>query len=142
CVSTSRTARSFTSGENLTARPMAPSSQAKEPPANPGRFTPEIGDVLYTKGGTTGVARAVDLSFRFQVWVHIAVLKVKRNRVVPEYLAILLNSPRAYEQAQLFTRGATNQDLGLSRMKGIWFALPPLPEQKAVLSALERETQS
>ena len=36
------------------------------------RVKPEIGDVLYTKGGTTGVARAVDLNYRFQVWVHVA----------------------------------------------------------------------
>ena len=104
------------------------------------RVVPEVGDVLYTKGGTTGVARAVDLSFRFQVWVHVAVLKVKRHKAVPEYLALVLNSPRCYEQAQLFTRGATNQDLGLGRMKGIVFALPPLSEQKALLRALDAQT--
>ena len=30
------------------------------------RAKPEVGDVLYTKGGTTGVARAVDLLIRFR----------------------------------------------------------------------------
>jgi type I restriction enzyme S subunit len=104
------------------------------------RITPEIGDVLYTKGGTTGIARAVDLRFPFQVWVHVAVLKLK-PKVIPRYLALVLNSPRSYEQAQLFTRGATNQDLGLGRMKGIWFALPPLTEQEKLLVYLENETQ-
>ena len=39
CVSTSRTARSRTSGENLFGRLMAPLSQAMEPPTKPGRFT-------------------------------------------------------------------------------------------------------
>lgn len=106
------------------------------------RITPEVGDVLYTKGGTTGVARVVDLPYRFQVWVHVAVLKPKRHKVVPNYLALLLNSPRCYEQAQLFTRGATNQDLGLGRMKGIVFALPPLSEQETLLAAVEKETQN
>jgi type I restriction enzyme S subunit len=105
------------------------------------RIVPELGDVLYTKGGTTGVARAVDLAFRFQVWVHVAVLKVKKNRVIPSYLALVLNSPRCYEQAQLFTRGATNQDLGLGRMKGIVFALPPLSEQERTLRAVEDQTE-
>ncbi len=104
------------------------------------RVVPELGDVLYTKGGTTGVARAVDLRFRFQVWVHVAVLKVKRQKLLPEYLALVLNSPRCYEQAQLFTRGATNQDLGLGRMKGIVFALPPLLEQEELLRAIEERT--
>ncbi len=103
------------------------------------RVVPEIGDVLYTKGGTTGVARAVDLDFPFQVWVHVAVLKLVKSKVLPEFLASALNSPRCYEQAQLFTRGATNQDLGLGRMKGIVLALPPLDEQAALIAYLDTE---
>jgi type I restriction enzyme, S subunit len=105
------------------------------------RIRPEAGDVLYTKGGTTGIARAVDLDFRFQVWVHVAVLKVKLDKIISGYLALVLNSPRCYEQAQLFTRGATNQDLGLGRMKAIVFALPPLREQGEILKAVEGTTQ-
>jgi type I restriction enzyme S subunit len=106
------------------------------------RVLPEPGDVLYTKGGTTGVARVVDLPFRFQVWVHVAVLKIIKRRVEPAYLALVLNSPRCYEQAQLFTRGATNQDLGLGRMKGIWLALPPMAEQSILLGKLPNSTKN
>ena len=105
------------------------------------RVMPEPGDVLYTKGGTTGVARAVDLTFRFQVWVHVAVLKIVKSKVIPEFLAASLNAPRSYEQSQLFTRGATNQDLGLGRMKDIVLALPPLPDQAAILSHLTEVTR-
>lgn len=94
------------------------------------RVRPEKGDVLYTKGGTTGVAKAVDLDERFQVWVHIAVLKLIRDLVSPEFLEIVLNSPACYEQSQLETRGATNQDLGLGRMKRISIPLAP-PEAQA-----------
>ena len=97
------------------------------------RVKPEAGDVLYTKGGTTGVARAVDLDFPFQVWVHVAVLKVKKDRVLSHFLAAVLNTPRCYEQSQLFTRGATNQDLGLGRMKDIVLPLPPLSEQSEII---------
>ena len=67
--------------------------------------------------------------------------KVKRDKVFPSYLALVLNSPRCYEQAQLFTRGATNQDLGLGRMKGIVFALPPLSRQELILRAVDSETR-
>jgi type I restriction enzyme S subunit len=105
------------------------------------RVVPRPGDVLYTKGGTTGVARVVDLTFRFQVWVHVAVLKVVEAKVVPAFLAVSLNSPRCYEQSQLFTRGATNQDLGLNRMKGIVFALPPIAEQAAILAYVNSVTR-
>lgn len=114
------------------------------------RVVPERGDVLYTKGGTTGIARVVDLDFRFQVWVHVAVLKLQRKRILPEYLALVLNSPKCYEQSQLFTRGATNQDLGLNRMKNIVLPLPPsLEEQVQVvhttsekLAAVTKQTEN
>jgi type I restriction enzyme S subunit len=104
------------------------------------RVKPEIGDVLFTKGGTTGVARPVDLPFRFQVWVHVAVLKLNKEKIVPEYLAMALNSPRCYEQSQLFTRGATNQDLGLGRMKDIVFPVPSVFEQKAIIEFTTKTT--
>jgi len=104
------------------------------------RIVPEPGDVLYTKGGTTGVARVVDLEQRFQVWVHIAVLKVRKDLVTPHYLAYALNSIGCYEQSQLLTRGATNNDLGLTRMTKIWFGLPPLAEQRAIVEFLEGAT--
>jgi type I restriction enzyme S subunit len=107
------------------------------------RVRPEIGDVLYTKGGTTGIARAVDLDFPFQVWVHIAVLKLDHQLIAPEFLAFCLNSPRCYEQAQLLTRGATNQDLGLGRMKQIELPLPPtITEQTEIVSWLKGQLKT
>ena len=107
------------------------------------RIKPEIGDVLYTKGGTTGVARAVDLNFPFQVWVHVAVLKLRRDIVHPDYLALVLNSTPCYVQSQLNTRGATNQDLGLGRMKAIYLSLPPhLGVQNRIVARVSEETRS
>jgi type I restriction enzyme S subunit len=104
------------------------------------RVIPEKGDVLYTKGGTTGIARVIDFEVRFQVWVHVAVLKLHRDMVDPYFMAYALNSVGCYEQSQLHTRGATNQDLGLTRMTKIWFALPPLSEQLEINDFLHRET--
>lgn len=94
------------------------------------RVRPEIGDVLLTKGGTTGVARAVDLDFPFQVWVHVAVLKTIQTMMDPFYLAYVLNGTSCYEQSQQYTFGATNNDLGLSRIAKIFFARPPIEEQR------------
>jgi type I restriction enzyme S subunit len=105
------------------------------------RITPRRGDVLYTKGGTTGIARAVDFDEPFQVWVHVAVLRLRPARIAPEYLAYALNSTPCYEQAQLHTRGATNQDLGLTRMINIEFPLPLLDEQLAVCAELKRRLE-
>lgn len=104
------------------------------------RVIPEIGDILYTKGGTTGIARVVDLQQPFQVWVHVAVLKIDRELADPYYVAYALNSVGCFEQSQLFTRGATNQDLGLTRMTQIWTTRPPLTEQRAIVEQLDEET--
>lgn len=103
------------------------------------RIIPEAGDVLFTKGGTTGVAKVVDLQQPFQVWVHIAVLKLRREIVEPEFLAYALNGSACYAQSQLFTRGATNQDLGLTRMVNIVLGLPPLKEQQEIVCFLDGE---
>jgi type I restriction enzyme S subunit len=103
------------------------------------RVIPEIGDVLYTKGGTTGIARVVDIKERFQVWVHVAVLKLNRAVTLPHYVAHALNSLGCYEQSQLYTRGATNQDLGLTRMVKIFLGLPPIEEQADIVNYLDSE---
>lgn len=104
------------------------------------RVIPEKGDVLYTKGGTTGIARVVDIDDKFQVWVHVAVLKILQGAAYPYFVAYTLNSAGCFEQSQLFTRGATNNDLGLTRMIKIWLALPPLEEQFSIVSFLDVET--
>lgn len=105
------------------------------------RIRPAVGDVLYTKGGTTGVAKAVDWDERFQVWVHIAVLKLRPELVRPDFLEIMLNSQGCYAQSQLETRGATNQDLGLSRMKRITIPLAPLDEQAPFTTRVQAQSQ-
>lgn len=102
------------------------------------RIRPEYGDVLYTKGGTTGIARAVDFKQPFHVWVHVAILKLKKNIIDPFYLAYILNSPRCYDQSQLFTKGATNQDLGLNKMPMIRLCLPPLEAQLEITKHLDK----
>lgn len=102
------------------------------------RIIPEKGDVLYTKGGTTGIARVVDFDEKFQIWVHVAVIKVNHELIYASYLAHALNSVGSYEQSQLLTRGATNQDLGLTRMIRIWIAIPPLREQERIVKYLDK----
>ncbi|WP_131655604.1 restriction endonuclease subunit S [Methylocucumis oryzae] len=106
------------------------------------RVRPMKGDVLLTKGGTTGVARVVDFDFPFQVWVHVAVLKIIASKVNPYFLAFALNGTACYEQSQLYTRGATNNDLGLSRIANIYFVSPPINEQNELVSWIEGKCET
>lgn len=91
---------------------------------------PEQGDVLYTKGGTTGIAAAVTFSEPFAVWVHVALLKTNREKIEPVWLESMLNSRFCYRQSQELTHGIANRDLGLNRMTKINMYQPPLALQQ------------
>ncbi|WP_290524261.1 restriction endonuclease subunit S [Alcanivorax sp.] len=100
------------------------------------RCKPAIGDILYTKGGTTGIARVNTYDIEFNVWVHVAVLKVTES-VNPFYLQHALNSPDCYVQSQKYTHGVGNQDLGLTRMVNIILPICSLEEQKAIVNKVD-----
>jgi len=104
------------------------------------RIRPEKGDIIYTKGGTTGIAKVNDLDFDFSVWVHLAVLRIEKEKLLPRYVELALNSPHCYEQSQLYTRGISNFDLGLTRMIKITLPLPPLPEQRRIVAKVDELT--
>ncbi len=100
------------------------------------RCVPERGDLLYTKGGTTGIARVNTYSHAFNVWVHVAVVKLVPS-VAPFFLQHALNSPFCYGQAQRYTHGVGNQDLGLTRMVRIALPLPPREEQEELARRID-----
>lgn len=91
---------------------------------------PERGDILYTKGGTTGIAVAFNSDKEIAVWVHVAVLKTNHEKTDPIWLESMLNTSYCYAQSQRYTHGITNQDLGLTRMVNIKIYLPPLEQQQ------------
>ncbi len=101
------------------------------------RSKPELGDVLLTKGGTTGIATTVDIDDDFCIWVHVALLKIIKKYVSSEYIRDVLASTILYRQSQEQTHGVGNQDLGLTRM--IYMALPlsPLAEQQEIVRILD-----
>jgi len=105
------------------------------------RVKPEVGDILYTKGGTTGIAIVNNLDIEFTVWVHVAVLKIAKSSIYPQYLAHVLNSPHCYGLSQKYTHGSSNKDLGLTRMILITIPLPPLAEQKRIVAKVDELMQ-
>jgi type I restriction enzyme S subunit len=101
------------------------------------KIRPERGDILYTKGGTTGIAKVNDLPFEFSVWVHVAVLRIDKTRLEPRYIELALNSPHCYAQSQNYTQGISNFDLGLTRLVKITVPLPPLAEQRRIVARVD-----
>jgi type I restriction enzyme, S subunit len=102
------------------------------------RCKPEQGDILYTKGGTTGFAKYIDIETKFINWVHLAVLKYDKSIINGIFLTEMLNSPFCYAQAQRYTRGIANRDLVLGQMKKIKVLIPPLSKQEEFVSILNK----
>jgi type I restriction enzyme S subunit len=101
------------------------------------RCNVEKGDILYTKVGTTGIAKVVDVDKEFSIFVSIALLKNKKDIVDSYYFEYLLNSPNCYEQAQNRTRGVANRNLVLRDIKEINLPLPPLRIQQQTVEYLD-----
>lgn len=93
------------------------------------RCNPEKGDILYTKGGTTGFAKLIDIDLEFSNWVHLAVLKFDKSKLNGKFFESMLNSKYCYNQSQIATRGIANRDLVLGQMKTITHLIPPIELQ-------------
>jgi type I restriction enzyme S subunit len=105
------------------------------------RCKPEKGDVLYTKVGTTGIAKAIETDREFSIFVSVALLKLT-NAVLPEFLEKALNSPSGRIQAANLTQGMANRNLVLQDLKGIRVPVPSLAEQERTASSLKEQIAS
>ena len=90
---------------------------------------PEKGDMLYSKGGTTGIAKLIDIDEEFANWVHVAVLKFDKAKLNGVFFENMLNGAYCYEQSQRLTKGIANRDLVLSAMAQIKMYRPPMELQ-------------
>ncbi len=107
------------------------------------RCKPELNDILFTKGGTTGIARVNTYNIDFNVWVHVAVLRLVDTKLIePFFIQHSLNSLLCYAQSQKFTHGVGNQDLGLTRMIKICLTLPPIEEQREIIKIIDQKMES
>jgi type I restriction enzyme S subunit len=102
------------------------------------RCRPERDDVLLTKIGTTGFAKAIDTDREFSIFVSLALLKLKRDIVEPEYVQHMLNSTRLRDRSSAGTRGVGNQNLVLKFIREFPMPVPPLEEQRHIVQRLNK----
>jgi type I restriction enzyme S subunit len=105
------------------------------------RCKPERGDVLYTKVGTTGIAKAIDIDEEFSIFVSVALLKLKPE-ISALYLEQVLNSPLGKKQAEKLTQGMANRNLVLRDIARIQVPVPPLHIQQGIVKEVATRTGS
>lgn len=102
---------------------------------------PEKGDILYSKGGTTGIAKLVDTDIRFANWVHVAVLKFG-EQLDGRFLERMLNMDYCYAQSQALTKGIANKDFVLSAIAQVKIYVPPIDLQRQYTEFVEQSDKS
>ena len=102
---------------------------------------PEKGDILYSKGGTTGIAKYVDTDKRFANWVHVAVLKFG-DQLDGRFLERMLNMDYCYRQSQQLTKGIANRDFVLSAIAQVKIFVPPIELQRQYVRFVEQTDKS
>lgn len=99
------------------------------------RITPEKGDILLAKNGTTGVAAIVDRDEIFDIYVSLALLKPINIDTV--YLWAAINSIETKKQFDASLKGIGVPNLHLTEIRKTKIVVPPveLQEQFAIFVA-------
>jgi len=100
------------------------------------RVAPRKGDVLLAKNGTTGIAAIVDRDVVFDIYVTLALLRV-RSLCNNKYLWYAVNSPIAKEQFNKRLKGMGVPNLHLVEIRQVQIPLPPLPAQREIVARLD-----
>jgi type I restriction enzyme S subunit len=98
------------------------------------RCNPEFEDILLTKIGTTGIAKVIDVKKDFSIFVSVALLKIAKEHLYPLFIEHCINSPLIKQQSSDGTEGVGNKNLVLRKIKAFVIPMPPLEEQKAIVT--------
>jgi type I restriction enzyme, S subunit len=98
----------------------------------------KINDVLYIKdGATTGVATVNTIDEEFSLLSSVGVIRPNQELLDSYYLKYCLNSPRIKEYMLGNMSGIAIRRLTLKKIKESFIPLPPLSEQKRIVSILQ-----
>ena len=97
----------------------------------------EYGDVVFNNTNSqewVGKTAYYDLTEKMAFSNHITVLKAKQNKILPQYLWIILN---VYQQKKIFFSICTNWNnqsgIGLELLKSLKIPLPTIPQQQEII---------
>lgn len=98
---------------------------------------PLIGDLLYTRVGSYGEAAVIEEDVEFSVFVSLTLIKPKRSLLNSYFLKYYLNSHEVKTLAKksITSSGVGNLNVGTVRKFPV--KIPPLEEQKEIVSILD-----
>jgi type I restriction enzyme S subunit len=97
---------------------------------------PKKGDILYTLVGSYGIPVLVVNEQRFCVQRHIGIIRPAQEIPVG-FLVHLLSSELVFKQASAIATGVAQKTVPLSGLRKISIPVPPLAEQKRILTKVD-----
>lgn len=99
----------------------------------------EKGDLLVGRVGSKGETAVIDVQLDFAFYVSLGLVKTFRERSVPEYLAMVMNSPygRRFASSNMSSLGASAGNLNLGHIRSFPIPLPPIAEQRVIVERVD-----
>ena len=98
--------------------------------------SPEKEDLLFSKDGTVGKVAIVENNNEFVVLSSLAILRCNTSFIAPEYLFLVLKSPKFLFKAVSKKTGVAIKRIILKNLKNIEISLPSLEEQRIIIKKL------
>jgi len=101
---------------------------------------PAYGDVLLGKAASVGKVALVDTKNEFNIWSPLALLRIRADKGIGEFLYYALTSPPLQAQCAVFSNSNTQNNLGMGDIASLRIPLPPVSEQRTIAAFLDHET--
>jgi type I restriction enzyme S subunit len=102
---------------------------------------PSPGDLVFSRNATVGeVAQVPDNAPPFAMGQDVCLLRRLEERYSSDYFQYVLRSGMVAEQLELLMVGSTFKRVNVEEIRALHVAVPPVPEQKAIATFLNLET--
>jgi len=100
----------------------------------------EKGDLLVGRVGSKGETAVIDIDLDFAFYVSLGLVKTFKELTVPQYLAIVMNSPYGFKYASgnMSSLGASAGNLNLGHIRSFPIPLPSFAEQQAIVEQVDK----
>ena len=100
----------------------------------------EKDDILMGKAASIGKIARVKVDFEFSVWSPLALIKPKKEKVLPIFLEFALKSAETQYQIEILCTSNTQKNISMDDIPHIILLFPPIDEQQAIADYLDKKT--